>query len=35
VKKNPTTITVYAVHYAHPNCAYGTTSHTPKTLYAI
>ena len=27
--------TVYAVRYAHPNCAFGTTSHTPKPLYAI
>jgi hypothetical protein len=24
--------TVYAVRYAHPNCAFGTTSHTPKPL---
>lgn len=27
--------TVYAVRYAHPNCAFGTTSHTPKPLYEI
>jgi hypothetical protein len=24
--------TVYAVHFAHSNCAFGTTSHTPKPL---
>jgi len=27
--------TVYAVRYAHPNCALGTTSHTPIPLYEI
>lgn len=27
--------TVYAVRYAHPNCAFGTTSHTPKPLAEI
>jgi hypothetical protein len=26
--------TVYAVRYAHPNCAFSTTSHTPKLLSA-
>jgi len=24
--------TVYTVRYAHANCAFGTTSHTPKPL---
>jgi len=24
--------TVYAVRVAHPNCAFGTTSHTPEPL---
>jgi hypothetical protein len=27
--------TVYAVRYAYPNSAFGGTSHTSKTLYAI
>jgi len=27
--------TVYAFRYAYPNCAFGTTSHTPKPLGEI
>jgi len=27
--------TMYAVRYAHANCAFGTTSHTPGTLNGI
>ena len=27
--------TVYAIHFAHPNCAFGTPSHTPKPLSEI
>lgn len=33
--KPPSDNTMYAVRYAHPNCAFGTTSHTPRTLAAV
>jgi len=25
----------YAVRFAHPNCAFGTTLHTPRPLYVM